>query len=94
MSRCSSVGLDVPTIFFVDLQSRKIFMEYVHGKTVKALLLENESNTSKYNLSDQISEALCLMHDSNIVHGDLTTSNMMIRFSSDKLVCYKTLTFV
>jgi TP53 regulating kinase-like protein len=37
-------------------------------------------------LAQQIGSAVALMHDAEIVHGDLTTSNMMIRQGSDQLV--------
>jgi serine/threonine protein kinase len=37
-------------------------------------------------LANQIGSAVALMHDAEIVHGDLTTSNMMIREESGQLV--------
>lgn len=35
MARCSKSGIDAPCVYFVDLEARKIFMEYIEGCTIK-----------------------------------------------------------
>jgi tRNA A-37 threonylcarbamoyl transferase component Bud32 len=45
--------------------------------------LENTFETAK-----KIGNALAILHDANLTHGDLTTSNMMIRDSSGSLVSH------
>ena len=39
-----------------------------------------------YDIAQKMGEAIAKMHDANIMHGDLTTSNMMIRSGSESLV--------
>jgi TP53 regulating kinase-like protein len=48
-------------------------MEYIDGIQLKQAL------ESRPELSENIGTNLTLMHDNNIVHGDLTTSNMILK---------------
>lgn len=41
-------------------------------------------------LMKQIGEAVAVLHDGKLVHGDLTTSNMMIREADGALVRHVT----
>jgi TP53 regulating kinase-like protein len=38
MARASKSGIDVPTVYLVDLEARRLFIEYVEGSQVKSLL--------------------------------------------------------
>jgi tRNA A-37 threonylcarbamoyl transferase component Bud32 len=40
-------------------------------------------------LSEKIGRALASIHDANIIHGDLTTSNMMMRSENKSLVKFE-----
>ena len=48
-------------------------IEYIKGKLIKNKLKEN--NCIK--LSKEIGEKIAILHNNNIIHGDLTTSNMI-----------------
>jgi Kae1-associated kinase Bud32 len=50
-----------------------ILMEYIEGIQLKRLL------DKKPDLAISIGENLAIMHDLNLIHGDLTTSNMILR---------------
>src|SRR3989344_9185764 len=54
----------------------KIYMDYIDGKQLAKHLdnLENKSEICK-----TIGKQLALLHNNNIVHGDLTTSNMILK---------------
>ncbi|CAO3624560.1 unnamed protein product [Cunninghamella echinulata] len=81
--RCLKAGLDTPTVYNVDLNKAIIYMENIVGSTVKQQLLENEHNQYKNLnldiLADKIGMALGKMHSIDVIHGDLTTSNLMLR---------------
>lgn len=101
MNRMKQSGISVPSIYFVDIIHYSIIMEYVHGITMKAFLDMNEdvllrvqssqANENEKNLyewvSKSISEIISKIHDIGIIHGDLTTSNIMKRESKDEIVC-------
>ncbi len=58
----------------------EIVMEYVEGERAKEYLLR----TGDYKLMRRIGENIAILHENNIVHGDLTTSNIIL--SGDDLV--------
>ncbi|KAI8068483.1 tp53rk protein [Gongronella butleri] len=89
LHRCFKAGIDTPTVYLVDVQKSTIYMEHIVGTTVKRQLLDNQHNTyadlDLDALADKIGRALGKMHSIDVVHGDLTTSNLMLR-DNDSLV--------
>ncbi len=69
-----------PTIFEVDTDECYIVMEYIEGERVKELL-EKISPEKRRSVCHRIGEIVGNLHRNDIIHGDLTTSNM-IRSSS------------
>ena len=49
-------------------------MEFVEGKRLKAVL--HSGNAGKY--CKKLAEQIALLHDAGIIHGDLTTSNVIV----------------
>jgi TP53 regulating kinase-like protein len=76
MHEAKKAGVPTPTIFFVDVKNALIVMEYVDGKQLKQLLNE-VSNDERKRLCRQVGELVGRLHKYGIVHGDLTTSNMI-----------------
>jgi TP53 regulating kinase-like protein len=70
-------GVPTPTIFIVDVTDSNIIMEFVEGKQMKQIL-NNLSSEERRSLSRHIGELIGRLHNSDIVHGDLTTSNMIL----------------
>ena len=50
-----------------------IEMEFIHGKLLKNIL----DNNNCVKLSKEIGDKVAILHNNNIIHGDLTTSNMI-----------------
>ena len=69
--------LDIPAIYFVDPKRAEIIMENVIGVKVKDSL--NTQETDKRQIGKEIGKIVGCLHQNNIIHGDLTTSNMIIR---------------
>jgi TP53 regulating kinase-like protein len=82
MVKARQLGVSTPALYHVNSVTNEIFMEYVNGCTVKQYLLDNyhqnEMNKTIENLAEHIGENIAILHSGNIVHGDLTTSNMML----------------
>jgi TP53 regulating kinase-like protein len=70
-------GVPTPTIFLVDVKSATIIMEFIEGKQVKQLLSE-VSKSERQRLCLEIGELIGRLHRYGIIHGDLTTSNMIL----------------
>jgi Kae1-associated kinase Bud32 len=67
------LGVRTPVIFKVDEKESSIYMEYIRGKRLKDIL--SEKNLS---LCEEAGKAIGRMHSKDLVHGDLTTSNILI----------------
>ena len=70
-------GVPTPTIFLVDVKGATIVMEFIEGKQAKQLLSE-VSKSERQRLCFKIGELIGKLHKYGIIHGDLTTSNMIL----------------
>jgi len=87
LARCAKYGVETPTVYFVDVEGRKLYTEYVDGITVKQQLFAGISEQESGVLADKIGHALALLHQkAGVIHGDLTTSNMIIKKTTASLV--------
>ena len=69
-------GVKVPNI--IKTENYKIFMEFIDGDRLKEFL--NKTNSSKRKkISKKIGENIGVLHSAGIIHGDLTTSNMILK---------------
>lgn len=76
MHQAKRAGVSTPTIFLVDVENSTIIMDYIEGKQVKQVI-EGLSKDERCALCFRIGELVGRLHDYGIVHGDLTTSNMI-----------------
>ena len=91
IARASKLGINVPSLYFVDLIERKIYMEYLENSCqLKVILQEiySKDDISQYkSLIDKISNDLGNMisnlHSGDLIHGDLTPSNIILKIKED-----------
>jgi len=88
LMRCKLANIRTPTIYYVDMNNGILVMEYLESaitcreyidsllKSSSAELINAQDKLT--NLSTQIGQVLALMHKNSVIHGDLTTSNMLI----------------
>ncbi|XP_037407618.1 pentatricopeptide repeat-containing protein At5g61370, mitochondrial-like isoform X2 [Triticum dicoccoides] len=90
MTKARRLGVPTPVLYAVDPLQHTLTFEYVDGLCVKDILLgfgSNGINEERLNdIATQIGNAVGKLHDGGLVHGDLTTSNMMIKNSTNQLV--------
>jgi TP53 regulating kinase-like protein len=77
MHEAKKAGVPTPAIFLVDMKNASITMEFVEGKQVKQVL-GGVSKKEKQELCARIGELIGKMHKHGVIHGDLTTSNMIL----------------
>ncbi|KNZ82322.1 putative serine/threonine-protein kinase like protein, partial [Termitomyces sp. J132] len=89
--KCLRSGVNVPGVRMVDAAAGALGIEWIEGKSVRCLLpgvdndgdnLLKEYGVSVEKLMGLIGIQLAKMHAADVVHGDLTTSNMMLRHPS------------
>lgn len=72
-------GVPAPTVYLVDLESASIIMDYIDGRTLSDLIKERSlSHGELVRLLREVGELIGRLHREGIVHGDLTTSNMIV----------------
>jgi TP53 regulating kinase-like protein len=76
MHEAKLAGVPTPTIFLVDMKKAAITMEFVEGKQVKQLL-GSMAAKERQALCVKIGELVGRLHKHGVIHGDLTTSNII-----------------
>lgn len=72
-----SAGVPTPLIFMVNVAESTIIMEFVEGKQVKQVL-NTVSKAKRREICREIGELIGKLHKHGLIHGDLTTSNMIL----------------
>lgn len=70
-------GVPTPPILLVDVKRGTIIMEFIEGKQIKKLL-GKVSDSKRRDLCFKIGKLIGRLHRQGIIHGDLTTSNMIL----------------
>lgn len=90
MTKARKLGVPTPVLLSVDPVLHSLTFEYVEGPMVKETFLEFGSNgiveERLQDIATQIGNSIAKLHDGGLVHGDLTTSNMLIRKDTNQLV--------
>ena len=76
LSDAKRAGVVTPVLYDVDLENKSILMEEIDGVMVKDIIDED--------LAFRMGENISRLHGADIIHGDITTSNIMLR--DDQLV--------
>jgi len=79
MTEARKIGVTVPLIFDVDIRNNRIVMEYIEGPTIKDALQQRIVNPIE--IAQEIGRIVARLHSNDIMHGDLTTSNMILKNS-------------
>jgi TP53 regulating kinase-like protein len=95
MVKCRKAGVRTPSIYMIN--NNFMYIELINGDTLKQLLYNSKKSSNAYPIDSviwakQIGIAIALMHDIDVIHGDLTTSNIMINTinSDNNQVKYET----
>jgi TP53 regulating kinase-like protein len=77
MHEAKVAGVPTPLIYLVNVGENSIVMEFVEGEQVKQLL-NKASKTQRHDVCVKIGESIARLHKHGLIHGDLTTSNMIL----------------
>jgi len=78
-----SLGIPTPSIHTVDLSDYSILMDYIPGSQLKQVA-GDLSKQRLENLCHKFGESIARLHRGGMVHGDPTTSNLLVT-STDKI---------
>lgn len=77
LSVARSLGVSTPAVYAVNLDDYTILMDYIEGtqfKQIASLLPENQLKQFCF----EFGRSIALLHKGDVVHGDPTTSNVII----------------
>jgi TP53 regulating kinase-like protein len=77
MHEAKVAGVSTPLIYMVNVPDSSIIMEYVEGQQMKQVL-NSAFKAERNNLCVKIGECIARLHRHGLIHGDLTTSNMIL----------------
>ncbi|XP_004586141.2 Na(+)/dicarboxylate cotransporter 3 isoform X4 [Ochotona princeps] len=88
--RCRRAGISAPVVFFVDYASNILYMEEIEGSVtvrdyIQATMDAEKAPESLSALARTMGQVLARMHDQDLIHGDLTTSNMLLKPPAEQL---------
>ena len=84
MLKCRKAGIKTPLPYFVNYETHEIYMENIEDsiplrdKIDLLLPLRHDGVDSLKYIAAEIGKIVAQMHSVNIVHGDLTTSNILV----------------
>ena len=75
--KVKNYGLNVPQVFEIDTQNSTIIMKYIQGNKLKTILPNLDENR-KRKIFLEIGRIVAILHINGHIHGDITTSNILI----------------
>jgi TP53 regulating kinase-like protein len=76
MHEAKAAGVATPLIYLVNVPESTIIMQYIEGQQVKGLLNKATKN-DRHAICVGIGKSVARLHRAGLIHGDLTTSNMI-----------------
>ncbi len=74
------MGVKTPVVYLVDPRTSTIYLEFVDAPRMKHVLLDAKvKNNEKLRLCFEFGKIISILHAHHLVHGDLTTSNVLVR---------------
>ncbi|KAJ2616569.1 serine/threonine-protein kinase bud32 [Coemansia sp. RSA 1365] len=86
LKRCREHGIRTPDVIRVDKENATLYIEFIPGPTLKEWISDSSDEHAQGELMDVVGRILHCMHSHNIIHGDLTTSNMIINDEQPVLI--------
>lgn len=74
LRKARSLGINTPFVYSIDREKKEIVMELVEGPRLKDVL-----DLKNVGLCKEVGKAVALMHENKVIHGDLTTSNILVK---------------
>ena len=72
-----TLGVPTPAVYSIDLEKHTILMDFIPGTQFKQLAGQI-SHSNLISLSHRFGKLIAILHEGNVVHGDPTTSNVIV----------------
>ncbi|VDK70541.1 unnamed protein product [Litomosoides sigmodontis] len=93
LNKCKTMGIDVPTVYFVNIDRNSFIMEEISNGITARQFIEHLKNKSDFEdvITDfgiRVGQIIAKLHLGGIMHGDLTTSNILLRNGNSKTIVF------
>jgi TP53 regulating kinase-like protein len=78
LHRARSAGVGAPALLDADLDSQTLLLEYL-GRHPLRVVYDGLDAAKRRQAARRMGESVARLHKADIIHGDLTTSNMILR---------------
>ena len=79
MLRARKLGVPAPVVYHVDQDTSSIYMQRVPGHSLKAILQSSDlPEAEQIGLMKSLGSLIAKLHDGKVIHGDLTSSNVLV----------------
>lgn len=76
MMSARKAGVSVPIIYDLSINNKEIFMQCIEGQRLKDVIDEMDEKMQR-EICREIGKSIAKLHKKGIIHGDITTSNMI-----------------
>lgn len=83
--RVKNYGVNVPQVYEIDPNNSTIVMKYIKGEKLKDAL-KSMSKNQKIKIMKEIGKFIAILHKNGHIHGDITTSNMLMTGTQDLFI--------
>lgn len=80
--KAKMAGIETPVVYFVSSKEPRLVMEHVEGVQAKGYLQKKKD----VQMCERMGEMIGRLHAAGLIHGDLTTSNILIREKKPVLI--------
>lgn len=70
--------INAPKVLSLDEDKHTITMEFIPGETIRDIL-DNAPTKKRLEICEQLGKEIAKLHNENMIHGDLTTSNFILK---------------
>ncbi|MDD5112210.1 MAG: KEOPS complex kinase/ATPase Bud32 [Candidatus Altiarchaeota archaeon] len=78
LEKARDAGINAPKVLKVDEAGSLLEMEYIDGRRMKEVFEEADLDEVR-RIGSEIGGIIARMHESNLIHNDLTTSNILLK---------------
>jgi len=75
--KVKAYGINVPQVYEINVNDSTIIMKFIAGEKLKTCL-KNLDETKKRSYFKKIGKTVAILHKNGHIHGDITTSNLII----------------
>jgi len=83
--RVKNYGVLVPPVYEIDIENSTIVMKYIEGEKLKDIL-HALTTLKKVRYLKEIGKSIAYLHKNGHIHGDITTSNIILTPSQDLFI--------